>query len=406
MSSSCQVALKALALFATATLGAQTADAASAAFAPASSMPARRDCNAQGAWGTRSAPASLRPVQHGRCRPELELASSSRRKCGTTKMALHDREQPRERDQMTRMLKDFLTQRAVQTYLTTIEQVGERSDFDFIEGYHEHHGLSQVHGYGALRVEWHEYLSGMLRMPEQTITRKIEQFRGGSKGNPYIQAKAIEITSTVSPRKLTNTIMELRMEVSKEWEQDLQLIVRENAEHWRHHVALVTNGTDADEGLQHSFIQAKETDSALRLDNYDLLEKFCTHVACTQVMMELAAKTADEHQAIWFKSYLEGHASLKIVGSRGAGRQFIKDLLEEPPRVITLQTSGDEVRQMKLIDPLDIAARVMAQRQVVAERWIEALKATEEDHLNIHRAFMMDCLSSMDNVLSKLEKLL
>jgi hypothetical protein len=48
----------------------------------------------------------------------------------------------------------------------------------------------------------------------------------------------------------------------------------------------------------------------------------------------------------------------------------------------------------------------MAQRQVVAERWIEALKATEEDHLNIHRAFMMDCLSSMDNVLSKLEKLL
>lgn len=290
------------------------------------------------------------------------------------------------------MVKDFLTQRAVQTHLVTLDQVGQRNDFDWLEGYMGHHGLSRVHGYGALRSGWKEYLNGMLRLPEQTITKTYEYYRGGTKGNPFIQPQTVEHEATVSPGKLVKTIMELRQQVSNEWRHDLELIAKENAEHWRHHLAIVTNGTDPDIALQHRLIEPRDSDTALRLDNYDLLEKFCTHVACTTVSMEMAAKEEEEHQAMWFKTYMENKAAFAHTGTRGVGRQFLKNLLNEPPRVLSM-VGGEEGSSVKLIDPMDIAARIMAQRQIVAERWIEALDDTCEDQLNIHRDFMSDCLT-------------
>mgnify|MGYP007048899253 CR=1 FL=1 len=66
-----------------------------------------------------------------------------------------------------------------------------------------HQGLSGVHGYGALRCHWKDYLSGMMRLPEQTVTKKAEYYRGGTKGNPFIQPKVVEYSSTVSPRTST-----------------------------------------------------------------------------------------------------------------------------------------------------------------------------------------------------------
>jgi hypothetical protein len=318
-------------------------------------------------------------------------------------MSLRDRGEPfDERGQMKRMIKDFVTQRAVQTYLFTLEQVGDRNAFEWIEGYMGHHGLSRVHGYGALRTGWQEYLNGMMRLPEQTITKKAEYYRGGTKGNPYIQPKTIEHTTTIAPRKLTNTILELRAQVSSEWAQDLQLIARENEEHWRHHLAMITNGTDPLQG--HRLLEPRDDDSVLRLDNYDLLEKFCTHVACTQVTMELATSKDDEHQCMWFKNFLEEKAHFSQEGTRGAGRQFITDMLNEPPRVLT-RISEDGASSMKLIDPMDIAARIMAQRQIVAERWLEALEDTEEDQLNIHRGFMKECFD-VSSLRASLERLL
>eukprot|EP00277_Geminigera_cryophila_P037770 CAMPEP_0173103212 /NCGR_PEP_ID=MMETSP1102-20130122/38187_1 /TAXON_ID=49646 /ORGANISM="Geminigera sp., Strain Caron Lab Isolate" /LENGTH=397 /DNA_ID=CAMNT_0013997847 /DNA_START=121 /DNA_END=1314 /DNA_ORIENTATION=- len=323
-------------------------------------------------------------------------------------MALRDKNDHRDRESehMKRMIKDFVTQRAVQSYLFTLEQVGDRNDHEWIEGYEGHQGLSNVHAYNALRCSWKEYLNGMLRLPEEIVTKKSEYYRGGSKDNPYIQPSVMEFTVTLSPRKYVNTIMDLREQVSREWVGDLELIARENAEHWRHHLAMVTNGTDPEIGLQHRLIQPSDTDSSLRLDNYDLLEKFCTHVACTQVQMELASKTADEHQAMWLKQFMEDKSSFSSTDTRGAGRTFLAHLLDEPPRISSSwRTPGDsdiEESEVKLIDPLDIAARIMAQRQVVAERWIEALEETEEDQLNIHREFMTSCLTSFAASLEKL----
>ena len=164
---------------------------------------------------------------------------------GAVRMSLRDRDGAGEEEQMRRMAKNFVTQRAVQTLLFTLDQTGQRADFDWIEGYMGHQGLSAVHNYGALRCGWRDYLSGMLRVPEQTLTKTVEYYRGGSKGNPFLQPNTHEVTETISPRRLAATIMELRAEISGEWARDLQLIAVENQAHWERHLALLVNNTGA-----------------------------------------------------------------------------------------------------------------------------------------------------------------
>ena len=173
------------------------------------------------------------------------VPAAASRDRGALRMSLRDRDGAGEHEQMRRMAKNFLTQRAVQTLLFSLDQSGQRADFDWIEGYMGHQGLSAVHNYGALRCGWRDYLSGMLRLPEQTLTKTVEYYRGGSKGNPFLQPNTHEVTATISPRRLTATIMELRAEISGEWARDLQLIARENQAHWERHLALLVNNTGA-----------------------------------------------------------------------------------------------------------------------------------------------------------------
>lgn len=49
---------------------------------------------------------------------------------------------------------------------------------------------------------------------------------------------------------------------------------------------------------------------------------------------------------------------------------------------------------MNIVDPVDIAAKIMVERQCVAEKWISVLEGIEEDHLELHRKHMQDCFEA------------
>jgi len=76
---------------------------------------------------------------------------------------------------------------------------------------------------------------------------------------------------------------------------------------------------------------------------------------------------------------------------RDVGKTFLQGLLRETPKVVrgTLR-DADEVT---LVDPLDIAARIMAERQVLADKWVKALEDIEDDHLSIRRAIVESCFA-------------
>jgi len=294
------------------------------------------------------------------------------------------------------VLKDFLTQRSLQTYLHNLKEVGDHPNFNYIEDFMEHQGVCNLHGYGALKVGWHEYISKLYRQADSEYKMKRMLYRGGTSGNPYIQEQFMEISTMIRPRKAAIAIMELREHIAGEWQKDLQLVARENAEHWRHHLAKVQhNGTDPELHKQHRLLITTDDDSALRIDNYDLLIKFCTHIACEQVMEELAANPKDEHSAIWLKEYMQnrGTRSFGTVQTRRVGWNFLNDILNEPPRVIS--GTGRDADTLCLIDPLDMGARIMAQRQNVAECWLEVLHEVKDDNLSIHRKFMEDCMNTV-----------
>jgi hypothetical protein len=52
------------------------------------------------------------------------------------------------------------------------------------------------------------------------------------------------------------------------------------------------------------------------------------------------------------------------------------------------------VDEVTLVDPLDIAARIMAERQVLADSWVESLEETEEDNLKLRRDLVESCFQA------------
>ena len=129
----------------------------------------------------------------------------------------------------------------------------------------------------------------------------------------------------------------------------------------------------------------------MRKANYDLLEKYATHMAIVRVQHELSRSKADRRSHQWLREYFVLHGEgFEGDHGRNVGRTFLTRLLKTPPVLITEGTRYGE-GEMVIIDPMDIAARVMAERQCVADLWVEALGAIEEDHLKMHRAHMQDC---------------
>lgn len=283
------------------------------------------------------------------------------------------------------LIKNFLTQRAVQTHLTTLNRVGDVINFEYLERFGEHEGLSQVHGYGALKMSWREYLSELQIQPEVVVEKKKKTYRGGSANNPYLQDNYVTYEERVEPRDLAMTLLDWRADLSKEWLADLELIPQENAEAWRHHLAMVQNASDPDLQNQYSLLQLDDSSTPMRSANYDLLNKFCTHIAADKVLSELAKKTSEERSAVWLRDFMSEQGIGNTKAQWGMGASFLRNMLNEPPKVIS--EDGD----MKLIDPLDLAARVMAERQVISELWIDAMEEVQDDHLDLHRKFMENC---------------
>jgi transketolase len=82
---------------------------------------------------------------------------------------------------------------------------------------------------------------------------------------------------------VADTLFTIRSDIAEEWQADLQLISAENAELFRHHKEMMVNQKDEVAQTQHPLMQSGDNDTAMRKANYDLLEKYCTHVATEQV---------------------------------------------------------------------------------------------------------------------------
>mmetsp|Transcript_5716 Transcript_5716/g.13651 ORF Transcript_5716/g.13651 Transcript_5716/m.13651 type:complete len:447 (-) Transcript_5716:521-1861(-) len=289
-----------------------------------------------------------------------------------SRMAIGETFDKRPTNGKTDRIKNLLTQRAVQTQLYTLSFSGDLNTFEFLECFKDHHGLCDLHDHGALKVGWKEYLFDLIQSKQHDKVTKKTLYRGGSANNPYLQDAAVsmEFTTTIRPAILADNIMALRQDIAVEWLSDLKLVAAENDELMRQHLAMVTEMEDPAGKLMYSSLQLDDSSTPLRKSNYDLLCKMVTEVAIQNTVKEMSNRRSEEVAANWLQKHMDTTAAPLFARSEAAqhqrdvGKTFLQGLLRETPKVVrgTLR-DADEVT---LVDPLDIAARIMAERQVPA----------------------------------------
>eukprot|EP00291_Cryptomonas_curvata_P026068 CAMPEP_0172165880 /NCGR_PEP_ID=MMETSP1050-20130122/8661_1 /TAXON_ID=233186 /ORGANISM="Cryptomonas curvata, Strain CCAP979/52" /LENGTH=379 /DNA_ID=CAMNT_0012836407 /DNA_START=429 /DNA_END=1567 /DNA_ORIENTATION=+ len=316
------------------------------------------------------------------------------------------------------IIQDFLTQRSVQSLMHTMKLVGDMENLEYLESFMNHQGidlvfstalilstdiescrfvsgLSNFHGYGALRTDSATYITTLKKELPVTIVKRKKFYRGGSRNNPYVTDNEFTYTSTVQPRVLADNIIAMREVLAKEWVADLAFIESENSELLRHHTDLVRQGEDR----SHHFLQPQHEDaddhSPLRLASYDLLEKLVTEAAVRRVADDLSrGSAADRLAGRWLHEQFHGEAGAGFRGDHGAevGRTFMRHLLAAVPVIVTA-TAGAGAGAATLVDPHDVAQRIMAERQRAAERWAAGLTDTPQIHVAWAVALLRACLA-------------
>jgi hypothetical protein len=256
-------------------------------------------------------------------------------------------------------------------------------------------GLSNFHGYGALRTDSANYISTLKKELPVTIVKRKKFYRGGSRNNPYVTDNEFTYTSTVQPRVLADNIIAMREVLAKEWVADLAFIESENSELLRHHAQLIRQGEDPSHHFLHPKHEDADDHSPLRIASYDLLEKLVTEAAVRRVADHLArGSSADRLAGRWLLDQFNGEAGAGFRGDHGAdvGRTFMRHLLAAVPVIVTA-TAGASAGTVTLVDPHDVAQRVMAERLRAAERWAAGLAGTPQIHLSWTIALLKNCLT-------------
>ena len=80
---------------------------------------------------------------------------------------------------------------------------------------------------------------------------------------------------------------------------------------------------------------------------------------------------AQLHAYKWLKSWMLLHGD-KFFGDhgKGVGQEFLTNMLGAPPVIIAPQGPEADGSDMSFVDPVDVAAKIMAERQCVADRCV------------------------------------
>jgi len=231
-----------------------------------------------------------------------------------------------------------------------------------------------------------DFLLRMMAAPDETHEVVIKsKFRQGSPNNPYLQGHAHEqtYTETVQPVKVAHQLMRLREGIAVEWLEDVQLFRLDNEELRRHHTEEVRNRVDEQERYQHAISPGSPDgeDTPLRAASYDLLKTAATRCAVRRLYRELDKDSLQRHSAEWLQIFLASR-DYPLSGEVDwhAARHFLLALMEQPVSV-----SASLGGNLRYLDPVDLAERVMDLRVEIGEEWAEILAEVPDGHLRVNR---------------------
>jgi len=324
-------------------------------------------------------------------------------------------------------IRNFLTQRSIQSFMFLQEQCRDPHTVDWIEKFTNTSNMLDFHGTGALNLDkygkWDTFFLDMMGSDiDQLIVTVKKRGRGigGSKNNPYMkdQDRTIQFTVNIDPPSLASRILAVREQIGKEFGRDLDIIAMnggtiiqsyfENRAKERESEAykdgerpempdednIVSSSDEASRPkfnrdtmrmlLNFSSNQGYAP-SPLRIGNFDLLLLLATQASIHRLLRKLQISGPESEATFqWLRTFYVDRASKFFDGSGKYGRHddFVEELLSSSP---TLQKKGKKV---SIVDPIGIAEQIILIRSDVANEWKNEMDNVNNDHMNLKRTLL------------------
>jgi hypothetical protein len=301
-------------------------------------------------------------------------------------------------------VRNFLTQRAIQSFMYLCSYLRDPHSGKWIEDFLETRNQLEFHGTGAGYLErmggtWDAPLLEMIKRPKDVIVvsakRSGKGHQGWSKNNPYLEDRYVEFHIDIDPVSLATRILSVREQIAKEWELDLGVLAYANEqildsyfklakeERKKKDYELTVTPSVAFERTAVNILNNHTafmvgSSSPFRKGNFDLLYNLCTQASVHRLLREFGE--AGEASAIafaWLRDFYVDRVADYFDGDQNYGRadDFIEALLRSSPSVVY----GDNGK-VGLADPMSLAEQIIETRSEIVEEWKEMMRSVPQDH--------------------------
>jgi len=333
-------------------------------------------------------------------------------------------------------IKNFLTQRAVQSFMFLQEQCRDPHTVDWIEKFTETSHMLQFHGTGGMNLQrfdkWDIFFMDMMEAGPDEVVITVKQRGGGiggwSPNNPHLKDRTTSYTVDIDPPTLASRILAVREQLAKEFNRDLDIIANNGElviESYFENRRKERNSEEYKEGerpdkpneqtIHSSSEQASQPKfnrdtmrtlinlssnqgysfSPLRVGSFDLLLLLCTQESIHRVMNILREEGPESEVTFqWFLKFYVERAPKFFDGNGNYGRydDFLDELLSCSP---TVQKNG---KKMQIVDPIGLAEKVILMRTDVASEWRELMNQVPLHHMDLRRNLLDRQIEDVDLV--------
>jgi hypothetical protein len=317
-----------------------------------------------------------------------------------------EQERLRRRNDARVDVRNFLTQRSIQSFLYLLQICRDPHSAKWIEDFLQTQNSLDYHGTGAGYIErfggtWHGPLSEMTQQPNDVVVvsakRRGRGHGGWSKDNPYLEDRYVEFNIDIDPVSLASRILSVREQISKEWINDLDVLEEANRNILDSYFGRVKG---RQEQQLHAFERtavsilnnhtafSSQASSPFRKGSFDLLYNLCTQAAIHQLLREYVDSGRTKEVSLkWLRDFYSSRVESYFDGDQPYGRadDFLDELLRSSPSVIL--TEGGK-GPAALADPLLLAEDIIRKRSAISREWKEAMKKVPEDHAEIRKLIL------------------
>jgi len=350
------------------------------------------------------------------------------------------RNDPLSRNKQRTDVLNFLTQRAVQSFIFLMISCRDPHTGTWLERNIHSSNLESFHGTGAFNMtlypEWDSVLKQLLSQPPEVVIiqarRRGKGHGGWSKDNPYMEHRFVEFEIDIDPPSLVSRIVSVRQQLASEFQVDLDSLLKANDEILSSYFDRQVTARDDKEGSEmntndpgydpdigetdtsfninnqnslggdggHAFVRnamvfvrdaiafEEHTSSPLRKGNFDLICLLATQESVHRVLRAYAdAGEEREVSKAWLRDFYTERVKEYFDGHQKVGRSddFLEALLLTPPAFRDLDTTGQRVG---LIDPIRISEDLIRMRSEVVLEWKEILEDVPAHHMELQRLLL------------------